>query len=153
LSGVTLIVYEGHAFEDMPIGKESEETGKRIMAAARNGRRFMHFSNCQVFLQDQHLAHAITNPIISARSLGANTGKSDLSVPNEIEYSLSGQVGLTCREDFEPRMRHIELAFFEEDANKRVFQSTRTRCPLQAWGIDYFLHILHRDRGVFAINL
>ena len=113
------------AFEDAPIGRDSEETSKRIVSAARSGRRFMHFSNCQVYLQDQHLAQAITNRIIRKRSLGANTGKSDLLLPNEMEYSLSAQVGLKYREDFERRMRQIELAFPEEDANKRKFESAR----------------------------
>ena len=65
LSGCTLILYEGLAFEDAPIGRESEETLKRIVSAARSGRRFMHFSNCQVYLQDENLAQAITNRIHS----------------------------------------------------------------------------------------
>jgi hypothetical protein len=46
-------------------------------------------------------------------------------LPNEMEYSLSAQVGLKYREDFERRMRQIELAFSEEDANKRKFESAR----------------------------
>jgi DNA polymerase I-like protein with 3'-5' exonuclease and polymerase domains len=122
LSGITLIVYEGHAFEDLPIGRESEETGKRIMAAARSGRRFMHFSNCQRYLEDQYLTQAVTNPTINGRRLGSNDASSDLSVPNEIEFSLSANVGLTYREDFEPRMRKIELAYYEEHPNARVFR-------------------------------
>ncbi len=81
LSAVTLIIYEGRAFEDLPIGKEHEETGKRIMAAARNGRRFMHFSNCQTYLQDQYLIQVLTNPVISGRQLGSNEATSDLSIP------------------------------------------------------------------------
>jgi len=123
LSGVTLIVYEGHAFEDLPIGKEFDETGKRIMAAARSGRRFMHFSNCQIHLADQCLTQALTNPVINGRRLGSNDASSDLSIPNEMEYSLSANVGLTYREDLEPRMRKIELAYFEEDPNTRVFKN------------------------------
>ena len=121
LSGCTLILYEGAAFEDLPIGRESEETAKRIMSAARNGRRFMHFSKCQVYLQDQYLTQALTNPVINGRRLGSNEATSDLSIPNEMEFSISGNVGLTYREDLEPRMRKIELAFFEEDANARKF--------------------------------
>jgi DNA polymerase family A/3'-5' exonuclease/Bifunctional DNA primase/polymerase, N-terminal len=121
LSGVALIVYEGIAFEDTPIGKDQEETAKRIVSAARNARRFMHFSNCQVFLQDQYLTQALTNRIINARRLGSNEASSDLSIPNEMEYSISANVGLTYREDLEPRMRKIELAFYEEDANSRRF--------------------------------
>jgi DNA polymerase I-like protein with 3'-5' exonuclease and polymerase domains len=122
LAAIRLLVYEGHAFEDLPIGKESEETAKRIMAAARNGRRFMHFSNCQTYLEDAYLTQALTNRVISGRRLGSNDASSDLSLPNEIEFSLSANVGLTYREDFEPRMRKIELAFFEEDPNERKFK-------------------------------
>jgi DNA polymerase I-like protein with 3'-5' exonuclease and polymerase domains len=123
LSGVPLIVYEGAAFEDQPIGKESAETAKRIMAAARSARRFMHFSNCQHYLQDQYLTQAITNPVINGRSLGSNDASSDLSASNEMEFSLSANIGLTYHEDLEPRLRKIELAYFEEDPNARIFQN------------------------------
>ena len=101
LAAITLLIYEGIAFEDMPLGKDAEETCKRIISAARNGRRFMHFSNCQFYLQDQYLAQVVTNPMISGRSLGANSAQSDLQIPNEMEFSLSGNVGLSYREDFD----------------------------------------------------
>ena len=123
LAAITLLVYEGQAFEDMPLGKDAEETCKRIISAARNGRRFMHFSNCQFYLQDQYLTQAITNQIIGGRSLGTNNASSDLCLPNEMEFSLSGNVGMTHREDFENRMRKIELAYFEEDFNDRAFKN------------------------------
>jgi DNA polymerase I-like protein with 3'-5' exonuclease and polymerase domains len=137
LRAVTLIVYEGHAFEDLPIGRgqDAEETMKRIMSAARAGRRLMHFSNCQFHLEDPYLTQALTNPVINGRRLGSNDASSDLSIPNEIEFSLSANVGLTYREDFEPRMRKIELAYFEEDPNERKFT-------------DKFLHrTVHENRG------
>src|SRR5215831_14093887 len=95
----------------------------------------MHFSNCQVYLEDQYLTQALTNPVINGRRLGSNDASSDLSIPNEIEFSLSANVGLTYREDFEPRMRKIELAYFEEDPNDRKFK-------------DKFLHrTVHENRG------
>jgi len=47
--------------------------------------------------------------------------QSDLLIPNEAEYSLSANTGLTYREDVEPRMRKIDLAYYDEDANARVF--------------------------------
>ena len=122
LRAITLIVYEGHAFEDLPIGTEAEETSKRIMAAARSGRRFMHFSNCQEYLEDPYLTQALTNPVINGRRLGSNDASSDLSIPNEIDFSLSANVGHTYRDDFEERMRKIELAYFEEDPNERRFK-------------------------------
>jgi hypothetical protein len=121
LNGITQIVYLGHAFEDAPITDNYEETSKRIVSALRAGRRMMHFANCQHHLNDPGFIQAITGPTINARSLGSNDAKSDLELPNEIDYSLSANVGLTYREDVEPRLRKIELAFFEEDANKRTF--------------------------------
>ncbi len=121
LNGVTQIIYLGHAFEDAPITDNCEETLKRIVSANRAGRRMMHFANCQHHLNDPAFIQAITAPTIGARSLGSNDAKSDLELPNEIDYSISANVGLTYREDVEPRLRKIELAFFEEDANKREF--------------------------------
>ena len=93
LAAIPLLVYEGYAYEDLPIGKESEETSKRIVAAARSGRHYMHFSNCQNHLQDPYLTQVITNQVIKGRSLGANSGASDLCLPNEMEFSMSGNVG------------------------------------------------------------
>jgi DNA polymerase I-like protein with 3'-5' exonuclease and polymerase domains len=122
LNGVATITYEGEAFEDMPIGRESEETKKRIMAAACNGRRFIHFANCQGYLQDEGLAQVLTAQKINGRRLGSNDAASDLSLPNEIEFSMSANVGLTYRPDFEERIRKIELAYHEEDPNSRVFR-------------------------------
>ena len=86
---MTILLYEGIAAEDSPINhRQSEETGKRIMSAARNGRRFMHFSNCSGMLDDIHLTQAITNERITARQLGSNEATSDLSVPNTMEFSI-----------------------------------------------------------------
>jgi hypothetical protein len=121
LNGITQIIYLGHAFEDAPITDNYEETLKRIVSAMRAGRRMMHFANCQYHLNDPHFIQAVTGPTINARSLGSNDAKSDLELPNEIDYSLSANVGLTYRDDVEPRLRKIELAFFEEDPNKRTF--------------------------------
>jgi hypothetical protein len=121
LNGVTQIIYLGHAFEDAPITDNYEETGKRIVSALRAGRRMMHFANCQHHLNDPAFIQAITGPTVNARSLGSNDAKSDLELPNELDLSLSANIGLTYRDDVEPRLRKIELEFFEEDANKRVF--------------------------------
>src|SRR6202047_2604680 len=121
LNGVTQIIYLGHAFEDAPITDNYEETGKRIVSALRAGRRMMHFANCQHHLNDPAFIQSITAPTINARSLGSNDAKSDLELANEIDYSISANVGLTYREDVEPRLRKIELEFFEQDANKRTF--------------------------------
>jgi DNA polymerase I-like protein with 3'-5' exonuclease and polymerase domains len=123
LSGCVLIIYEGRAFEDQPIvGRESAvETQKRILTAARAGRRFMHFSNCEQNLKDSALTQAITDPNISHRALGSTDPKADITVPNEMEFSVSFNVGLRITPDLMGRARPISLAFFEEDPNSRTF--------------------------------
>jgi hypothetical protein len=124
LNGCVFIIFEGAAFEDLPItGRDSSvETGKRIFAAARNGRRFMHFSNCEQNLKDSSLTHAVTNSQLSGRLLGQNDATADVTVDNELEFSLSFNLGLTISPDLEPRSRPIELAFYEENPNSRVFK-------------------------------
>jgi hypothetical protein len=121
LNGITQILSLGDVFEDAAITENSEETNKRIVSALRAGRRMMHFANCQHHLEDVSLIQAITCPNFNTRSLGSNDAEADLGLANEIDFSLSANVGLTYREDIEPRLRKIQLAFFEEDANKRAF--------------------------------
>jgi hypothetical protein len=121
LAGITTIVYEGVAHEDAPIGSDSAETSKRIIAAALSGRRIMHFSNCTGYLRDEFLYSAVTNVSIRGRLLGSNSAAADLTVPNEMEFSISANLGMTARPDFEPRCRKIELAYYEEDPNSRIF--------------------------------
>ena len=121
LAGVTQIIYEGRSIEDAPLERESEETRKRITAALMSGRRMMHFANCQGHLQDAAFIGAITSKTFGARNLGSTEAKSDLTLPNEIEFSLSANIGLTFRPDVEPRTRRITLEFSEENSNGRKF--------------------------------
>jgi DNA polymerase I len=122
LSGTTLVLYEGHAYEDQPIAPgDSTETAKRIIAANQSGRRFLHFSNCEGYLKDSALFQASTALVIRGRQLGSNAAAADLELPNEMEFSLSANVGMTARPDFEARILRIELEFFDEEANSRVF--------------------------------
>jgi DNA excision repair protein ERCC-4 len=127
LSGCTLTIYEGQAYEDQAIsGRDtSPETAKRILSAGRNGRRFMHFSNCSHNLKDNSLTQAATMPYISGRNLGTNDASADVTIPNEMEYSVSFNLGLIIAPDIAPRTRPIELAFYEEDPNSRTFPNPR----------------------------
>jgi DNA polymerase-1 len=129
LAGITQIVYEGRPCEDAPIGKDSEETRKRITAALMSGRRSIHFANCQEYLQDQYFIGAITSKTFAARNLGSTDARADLVLANEIEFSVSANVGLAYREDIEPRTRRIDLEFHEEDPNGRNF----SRPDLHGW--------------------
>jgi hypothetical protein len=120
-NGVSQIIYQGRAFEDAPIGENSEETRKRITSALVAGRRMMYFANCQYHLADPTLLTAITDSTFRVRMLGRTDASSDLELPNEIEFALSANIGLTCREDYERRSRKITLAYYDEDENSRTF--------------------------------
>lgn len=122
LSGVVIILYTGEPQEDAPLEKGSEETRKRITAALMSGRSFMHLANCQGHINDASLIGAITARMIRVRNLGSTAAEADLELPNEMEFSISANVGVTYREDVEPRSRRINLEFFEEDPNKRCFR-------------------------------
>jgi hypothetical protein len=145
LNGVTQILYLGNHFEDQPLGKNSEETAKRIVAALRAGRRMMHFANCQNCLDDSAFIQAITGPVLNARSLGATDAKSDLELLNEIDYSLSAQIRLGHREDVEPRCRKIQLAYYEENPNGRIFPNPY----LHFWLKDNRFMILEAVKSLF----
>jgi hypothetical protein len=122
LAGCTTVFYEGCANEDAPIDHNAEETQKRIMAAAQSGRRMMHFANCKGNIDNKSFEHATTAKFIAGRLLGKNDASADLKVPNEIEFSLSANTGLTYTEDFAQRCRRISLGYYQEDANSRTFK-------------------------------
>jgi DNA polymerase I-like protein with 3'-5' exonuclease and polymerase domains len=134
-------LYQGWLSEDAPLDRDTEETRKRITAALMSGRRNLHFANCQGFIQDPHFIGAITSKTFSARNLGSTDARADLVLPNEIEFSLSANVGLTFREDIEPRTRRIALEFFDENPNSRHF----ARTDLHGWVLT------HRPRVLGAV--
>jgi hypothetical protein len=102
---------------------DPEETRKRITAGLMAGRRFFHFANCQGDLSDNtYFTQAITDRIWLDRLMGGNNAFNDLKIANEAEFSLSGNLGITYREDVALRLRKIDLAFYQEDANARVFE-------------------------------
>ena len=94
LNGVAQTLYYGHAFEDSPL-ERSEETEKRITAALAAGRRSMHIANQQgSYFDDQALIAAITGTVWCSRRLGSNDSSSSLEYKNELEFSLSANMGL-----------------------------------------------------------
>ncbi len=121
LAGCCGMLYGGRANEDAPLDRDSSETKKRIMAALQSGRRFMHFANTSGDIHNDVFEQAVTAKTISGRLLGGNDAASDLTLPNELEFSVSGNTGFSFTEDFALRCRRISLAFFEEDANARTF--------------------------------
>ena len=142
LAGVTQLTYEGRTCEDAPLERESEETRKRITAALHAGRRGIHFANCQGHIQDAAFIGAITSKTFAARNLGSTDAKADLILPNEIEFSISANIGLTFREDVEPRTRRISLFRSEENTNGTIF----AKPDLHGWVLA------HREQLLSAVG-
>ncbi len=122
LAMLQLIIYEGTAFEEEPMEKNPEETQKRLVAMARAGRRFLHFSNQQAYIDHGSFIKALTSESITGRNLGSNRAQDALQLLNEMEFSMSLNVGTNWRDDLPGRMRGIDLAYYEEDPNSRTFK-------------------------------
>jgi hypothetical protein len=131
LAGITGLICEGFPNEDAPLEPHnSTETRKRITSAIMAGRQRMHFANCRGHIQDSALEQAITCKVWSDRVLGANT---DVTLPNEIEFSMSGNMGITYTGDLAHRSRRIGLYFPGENPNARTFSHTN----LYEWILEH----------------
>jgi len=126
LAGITGIVYENHALEETPIssnenrGNTNEELRKKILAAMINGRKRLHFSNNKGFINNAVFESVSTAEKYSDRLLGKNE---ILTFENELDFSLSGNVGITFTPDFANRCRFITQFLDLEDANSREFSN------------------------------
>lgn len=125
LAGVAGVLYEGVALEEPPIciseknSGNDEELRKKIMSAFLSGRKRLHFANNKGYLNNSVFEAAITNTNFSDRLLGKNE---ILSFENEIEFSLSGNIGIGFTPDLAYRSRFIHLFYEEEDVNSRIFE-------------------------------
>lgn len=125
-AGITGIVYEGVAIEEPAIStgddsrnsNHNEELRKKIMGVLMSGRKRMHFSNNRGFINNAVLEQVITNKTHSDRVLGRNE---ILKFDNELDISLSGNVGVTFTPDLANRCRFIRLKLAIEDPNSRQF--------------------------------
>ena len=127
-AGITGIVYEGAALEDSPISNSenersnnTDELRKKVLAAMISGRKRMHFSNNKGYIDNAVLEGFTTAERWSDRILGRSE---NLSFDNEIDFSLSGNVGVTFTADFANRSRFIRLLLDVEDANSRNFKKS-----------------------------
>jgi len=78
----------------------------------------MHFSNNKGHINNSVFESAITSKFWSDRMLGRNEM---VNIPNEIDFSLSGNIGVTYTPDLANRCRFINLFLEIEDANSRKF--------------------------------
>jgi len=118
LNGVIQTVHDGNIVSNPPFNSD-EELRKKITAALRSGMRRMHFANMKGHISSGALEEAVTNKVWNDRTLGHSEEK---SYPNEIEFSLSCNIGTTWTPDLGNRMRIISLFLAQEDPNERQFR-------------------------------
>ncbi len=125
-AGINGILYEGHATEEPPVSTEdkfnshSEELRKKIFATLRQGKKRMHFANNKGYLNNATLEQVTTNERYNDRLLGSNN---TYDFDNELEFSMSGNLGITFTPDFANRSVFIKLFLDIEDANSRPFKT------------------------------
>lgn len=125
--GVRSIVYEGITLEEPPISNsdnaksnQNDELRKKILANMMYGRKKIHFSNNKGMINNAVFESILTAENFADRKLGSNTM---LQFPHEIEYSMSGNVGIGMTADLANRSRKIVLFLDIEDANARSFKN------------------------------
>ena len=126
-AGINGIVYEGRYIEETPISTgeykssgTNDELRKKIMSAFIQGRRGLHFANNKGRLNNAVLEGVLTNPIYSDRILGSNKMG---TFSNEMDFSCSGNIGITLTPDLINRTIFIRLFLDIEDANARNFKN------------------------------
>ncbi len=125
-AGITGIVYDGQSIDENPISSgdrnsnNNEELRKKITSALISGRKRLHFANNKGYINNAILEQVSTSKIYSDRLLGRNE---IVNLPNEIDFSLSGNVGVTYTPDFANRCRFVNLFLEIEDANSRKFNN------------------------------
>jgi len=125
-AGITSIVYEGYALEEPPIcsgeknSSNNDELRKKVLAALISGRKRLHFANNKGFINNAVFEGIITAKKYSDRVLGRNE---ILTFDNELDFSLSGNIGISFTPDLLNRSRLIRLSLDVEDANKKEFKN------------------------------
>jgi hypothetical protein len=126
LAGITGIIYEGHALEESPISNgdknsnNNEELRKKIMAAMIASRKRLHFANNKGYINNAVFEGVVTAEKYSDRILGRSE---IVTFDNEIDFSLSGNTGISYTPDFANRCIIIKLFLMDEDANSRKFEN------------------------------
>ena len=135
LAGITGLIYEGAALEEPPICNSEmkwasdDELRKKILSAFLAGRKRLHFANNKGYLDNAVFEAIITSEKYSDRILGRNESP---IFDNELEFSLSGNVGIGFTPDLANRSRFVRLFLEIEDANAREFE----RPNLHKWIMD-----------------
>jgi len=94
-----------------------------------SGRRRLHFSNNKGHLNNSVFESIITAMKFSDRLLGKNE---IVTLDNELNFSFSGNLGITLTPDLSNRTVFINLFLDIEDANKRKFKNPN----LHGWVLE-----------------
>jgi hypothetical protein len=135
LAGITGLIYEGAALEEPPICNtdmkwtSDDELRKKILSALLSGRKRLHFANNKGYLNNAVFEAIITSEKYTDRILGKNESP---IFDNELEFSLSGNVGISFTPDLANRSRFVKLFLAIEDANAREFE----RPNLHRWVLE-----------------
>ena len=112
------IVHEGRG-SSHPAFESDAELRKKITSALLAGARRMHFGNVRGHITSKALEQAITSKFWEDRILGGNQNQ---IFSNELEFSMSTNVGTTWTPDLEHRMIIIDLFLAQENPNDRTFK-------------------------------
>ena len=133
-AGCTGILYEGCKTEQPAIcndevGSNNAELQKKITACMRQGKKRFHSANNKGLLNNSIFEGVTTAEIWEDRILGRTEV---LKFNNEMDYSLSGNLGIRLTPDMSNRARIINLHLVDEDANARKFKNP----DLHGWIIE-----------------
>lgn len=124
---ITQIVNEGCAIDESPISTgeykssgTNDELRKKIVSAMMQGKKSMHFANNKGNINSAVLEGILTSKTYSDRLLGGNK---IISLENEMDYSGSGNIGLTQSPDLTNRTIFTNLFLDIENPNSRFFKN------------------------------
>jgi hypothetical protein len=124
-AGITGIIYEGFAIDETALStgdrnsSDEAELRKKITSTLLEGRKRLHFANNKGFINNAVLEGFLTSEVYEDRILGRNETK---IFQNDIELSLSGNVGIEYTPDLANRTLFIKLFLDLEDPNQRLFK-------------------------------
>lgn len=127
-AGCSGILYEGVCTEEPPISNDekssnsNEEIRKKIMACMIQGKKRFHSANNKGLLNNAVFEGVTTAETWNDRILGKSE---NVTFNNEMDYSLSGNLGIRLTPDLANRGRLINLHLMDEDANARIFKNPR----------------------------
>lgn len=99
-----------------------KDIAAKITTVVHSANPFLHAENITNYVFSTSLMRAVTNKVWNERMYMGNSAKHRVSVPNLVDYSLSG-ICLGWEQDIDLRIRGIYLKLEVENANARTFET------------------------------